>query len=105
VRARRGAACLHTRREMAWVRRGGWSAACRCTHARTHPVEVQPVSASVSADDRGEPAVECADATCVVDVQRDEARGHGRCASRFVSGEVLLLLLLLDLDVFDRRRL
>ena len=67
-------------------------------HARTHPREVQTVSASVSADGRGEPAVECADSKCAVDVQRDDARGHGGCVSRFVGGEMLLLLLLLDID-------
>ena len=76
-------------------------------HAYTYPVEVQPESAYVSPDGRGEPAIECADATCAVDVLRDGARGRGGCASRFLAREMLpllLLLLLLDLDEFDRRR-
>ena len=81
-----------------WVR--WWREA---QHARTHPVEVQPVSAYVSPDGRGKPAVECSDATCAIDMQRDGARGRGGCASRFAGGEVLLLLLLLDLYEFYRR--
>jgi hypothetical protein len=68
-----------------------------------HPVEVQPESAHVPEDGCGETVIECADATGAVDVQGDGARGRGR-APPVVRGEELLLLLLLDLDEFDRGR-